>query len=136
MTTTCTACYGKSPYGGALLPFPCPKCGGEFQRPAVARPATESTLDAVRAWHKPAVPITRAEIEALKGWERPRVRCRVDGSSLTVSGGISIDGNNPWVEFSRLEVQYAAKFSWGLLLEVLNDPHAAPLGFSDHDKNG
>lgn len=89
---------------------------------------TTATLEAVRSWHKPAEPITRADLEALRGWERPTVRCQLEGRAGTQSGRL-IPDVNPWVEIWDAGAWRAEQFSWPLVLEVLNDPTAAPLWF-------
>lgn len=82
---------------------------------------------------------TRQEVEALKTYNgRPRVRVRLtrvnidpDGRRsapflVDTTGQIVVDGNNPWIEVHYGRTT-AERFSWGLVLDVLNDPHAAPI---------
>ena len=84
----------------------------------------------------------RERLESLKGWDRPSVRCRVDVIATAEDGRterrvvdktarIHIDGNNPWVEVSYGSLRnHAERISWGLLLEILNDPFAGPYHFT------
>jgi hypothetical protein len=83
---------------------------------------------------------TRKELEALREKDRPRVRCRFpkrivrDGCSDECTWGnctgyISVEGNNPWIVIHAAGEQHAERFSWGLVCQVLNDPHAAPIFF-------
>jgi hypothetical protein len=73
--------------------------------------------------------LSRESIESARPSARPRVRCRIDGDSLAHTASITIDGNNPWIEFTYLGVHFCERFSWGLVLEVLNDRFAPPLDF-------
>lgn len=85
---------------------------------------------------------TRESIEATKPLDRPRVRCVVtvwqrdeDGRCVNSvrqkrAGLVVIDGNNPWVDLGQIGgTQLCERFSWGLVLEILNDPFAAPIHF-------
>lgn len=84
---------------------------------------------------------TRADIEEMKALDRPSVRVKYDAdlidedgrtalSARETTGRIVIDGNNPWVEIWAAGGYAAERFSWGLVLEVLNDRFAAPIYFS------
>lgn len=88
-----------------------------------------------------SVTYTRQDIERLKGWERPSVRCKFDAVYVDpdgrktegrreCTGRIIIDGNNPWVEISAAGKTYAERYSWGLVLAVLNDPHEPAIWFN------
>lgn len=85
---------------------------------------------------------TREDIEAIRELDRPRVRCRIsrrnvdqdghysDPTYRDIEGSISLDGNNPWLTIRAAGEQHAERFSWGLILEVLNDKFAAPICFN------
>lgn len=85
---------------------------------------------------------TRGSIEKLKGWDRPRVRCKYecqtvdqDGRRTTVvretTGEVVPDGNNPWVVLHVGGKWVEERFSWELVLAVLNDRFEPPLWFWD-----
>lgn len=68
---------------------------------------------------------TRADIEGLNYWDRPKVRARIGG--LTTDAEIAPDRNSVFV-FTKTGGQYSElRISWGLLLDVLNDPRTAPI---------
>lgn len=79
----------------------------------------------------------RQELEQLRGWERPRVRVRFgtgDDSFTELQGWISPEGRNVYVEikpYGAGGASVCSLISWGLLLEVLNDPHSSPLWIWD-----
>lgn len=83
---------------------------------------------------------TREEIESLRGWERPRVRARVgdgyrDGERRFRDAHAEIvpDGNNPWLVVRTAHgIDIEFRLSWGLLLEVLNDPRTSPVWIEDN----
>ena len=74
--------------------------------------------------------------------DRPRVRVQYECTLIdedsretsavrTTTGIISIDGNNPWVCISAGGRQIACRFSWGLVLDVLNNKFAPHIYFSN-----
>lgn len=84
----------------------------------------------------------RETIEATRALERPSVRCRIDAvyidedgqrehGTKETTGRIVVDGNNPWVELWAAGAWHAERFSWGLVLEVLNDRFAPPIHFAE-----
>lgn len=85
---------------------------------------------------------TREEIETMHSLDRPRVRVKFDcdlideegrrceASTRETTGCIVVDGNNPWIVIHAAGEQRAERFSWGLVLKVLNDRFAAPIYFS------
>lgn len=84
--------------------------------------------------------LTRESIEATPYRERPQVRAMIDRVNIYEDGRrervqhrfharIDLDGNNPWLTANLASRPIAFRVSWGLLLEVLNDPHAAPIEF-------
>lgn len=83
-------------------------------------------MEATQTW-------AREDIEALRAMDRPKVRCRCEAEGgvpeRDCSGRIVIDGNNPWVEIWQKGGWRVERFSWSLVLEVLNDPFTSPLWF-------
>lgn len=82
----------------------------------------------------------REEIEEMKPVDFPQVRCRFDAiyvdedgrqerGKRDINGCIVIDGNNPWLVIQAAGVQHSERFSWGLVLEVLNDRFSHPIEF-------
>ena len=84
---------------------------------------------------------TRQEIETMKTMDRPKVRVKYDcvlidedgkreEARRETTGRIIVDDNNPWIEIHAGGKQIAERFSWSLVLEILNDRFAAPVYFS------
>ena len=83
----------------------------------------------------------QAEIEALRPLQRPKVRCtypavylyedgRKEYADVRANAEIVVDGNNPWLVLRCVGgTSREYRVSWGLLLEVLNDPYASPVDF-------
>ncbi len=68
----------------------------------------------------------RAELLALKYWEMPSLRMRWQGRNV-VGRVAELRDANPWVESHQDGRWVAMQISWGLLLELLNDPYCPPL---------
>lgn len=86
----------------------------------------------------------RADLEGMRYWDRPSVRVNIEvlyeneyGQRAPgikhSTGHISPDGNRVWVTSSMGDRQLAMWISWDLLLEILNDPHTAPLHINQDD---
>lgn len=83
----------------------------------------------------------REDIEATPFSLRPQARCRIQCDYIDEDGlaerrvkyvmaRISVDGNNPWLEIYAAGCHHAERFSWRLVLEVVNDKYATPIEFT------
>ena len=84
--------------------------------------------------------LTKEDVLQCKYMERPTVRCKYactyvdqDGrrtkGERETTGKIDIDGNNPWVTIWAAGSHIAERFSWSLVLAVLNDKYEPPIYF-------
>lgn len=77
----------------------------------------------------------REAVEKTPYWDAIKIRVRLPDDSPAVArfGELTSDVNNVWVSWRNGDgsVSYATSISYGLALEILNDPRASPYHFDD-----